>query len=248
MIKHGIWAILALLASSFSWAELRAVEYRDGKQALQGWLAEPAALRAQGQKAVLILPAWKGVDNEARQAAEDLQAAGYLAMVADIYGRGNTPSDNEAAKQLSGQFKSDYALYQRRIRAGIDALVRQGADPKHIAVIGYCFGGTGALEAARGQLPVQAVVSIHGGLGKGQRAKGPIVPKVLVLHGAEDASVPESEVEALRQELRAAGSDWQLIYYAGSKHTFTNPESPDYNAVMSQRAWQHTLQFLAEVL
>lgn len=248
MFKQSIWAVLTLLASGLSWAELRPVDYRDGKQVLQGWVAEPTALCAQGQKAVLILPAWKGVDNEARQAAEDLQAAGYLAMVADVYGKGKAPSDNEAAKKLSSQYKSDYALYQSRIRAGIDALVRQGADPKHIAVIGYCFGGTGALEAARGQLPVRAVVSIHGGLSKGQRANGPIATKVLVLHGAEDASVPESNVEALRQELRAANSDWQVIYYANSKHTFTNPESPDYNEVMSQRAWQHTLQFLAEVL
>lgn len=241
--KHLLW--LTLLATSFSWAQLTEIAYKDGKQDLVGYVAKPSQ---NSGKAVLILPAWKGADNEAKQAAEDLQQQGYLALVADIYGKGNNPQSNEAAKALSSRYKSDYALYQQRIRAGIQELIKQGADPKKIVVIGYCFGGTGALEAARGLLPVQAVVSIHGGLSKGERSNGAINSKVLVLHGAEDESVPEKDVEALRQELRAANADWQLIYYANSKHTFTNPESKDYNPVMSKRAWQHTLQFLNEVL
>ncbi|HBX45262.1 MAG TPA: dienelactone hydrolase, partial [Porphyromonadaceae bacterium] len=41
---------------------------------------------------------------------------------------------------------------------------------------------------------------------------------------------------------------WQIITYAHSKHTFTNPESPDYNEIMAKRAWQHTLLFLSELL
>jgi dienelactone hydrolase len=45
-------------------------------------------------------------------------------------------------------------------------LIQAGANPDKIVIIGYCFGGTGALEAARGEIPVKGVVSFHGGLGK----------------------------------------------------------------------------------
>src|SRR5690606_36542317 len=130
-----------------------------------------------------------------------------------------------------------------RIQLALKMLELQGADPKQIAVIGYCFGGTGELEVARAQLPVNGVVSVHGGLSKGTRPNGPIGTKVLVLHGAEDTSVPENDVEALRQELKAASSDWQLIYYSGCGHTWTNPDSADYNEIMAIRAWGHLLQF-----
>ncbi|WP_154656817.1 dienelactone hydrolase family protein [Epilithonimonas tenax] len=39
-----------------------------------------------------------------------------------------------------------------------------------------------------------------------------------------------------------------MITYANSKHTFTSPESPDYNDVMAKRAWNHTLTFLKDIL
>ncbi len=48
--------------------------------------------------------------------------------------------------------------------------------------------------------------------------------------------------------MKQAKADCQMIYYANSKHTFTNPESADYNEVMAKRSWQHLLLFLKENL
>lgn len=188
------------------------------------------------------------MDNEARRAAQELEQLGFMSFIADIYGEGNYPTDNASAAKMATFYKTNHPKYVERIELALKELIRQGADPENIVVMGYCFGGTGALEAARAQLPVKAVVSIHGGLGKGDRPNGPIATKVLVLHGAEDKSVPESDVEALRQELKSANADWQLIYYAGCGHTWTNPESTDYNEVMAKRSWNHLVMFLEEVL
>src|SRR5690606_18136715 len=110
--------------------------------------------------AVLILPAWKGIDNEAKQAALQLEKEGYIALIADIYGQGNIPTDNTAASKIASHYKADYKAYQQRIAAALKQLKEAGADPEKIAVIGYCFGGTGALETARAGFPVAAVVSI----------------------------------------------------------------------------------------
>lgn len=235
---------LTLVLFSVSAQQLKPVFYTDGNQKLNGLVTSNTGKKLQG---VLILPAWKGIDQEAKQAALDLEKEGYIAFIADIYGEGNVPTDNAAAAKIASQYKQDYQAYQKRIGLALEQLKKAGADK--IAVIGYCFGGTGALEAARAQFPVAGVISIHGGLGKdASRPNGSLPTKILIEHPAEDQSVPQEMVNDLIKEMNEGKADWQIYTYAYSKHTFTNPESKDYNPTMAKRAWQHTLMFLDEVL
>ena len=235
---------LTLVLLSVSAQQLKPVIYTDGNQKLNGLVTSNTGKKLQG---VLILPAWKGIDQEAKQAALDLEKEGYIAFIADIYGEGNVPTDNAAAAKIASQYKQDYQAYQKRIGLALEQLKKAGADK--IAVIGYCFGGTGALEAARAQFPVAGVISIHGGLGKdASRPNGSLPTKILIEHPAEDQSVPQEMVNNLIKEMNEGKADWQIYTYAYSKHTFTNPESKDYNPTMAKRAWQHTLMFLDEVL
>ena len=235
---------LTLVLFSVSAQQLKPVIYTDGNQKLNGLVTSNTGKKLQG---VLILPAWKGIDQEAKQAALDLEKEGYIAFIADIYGEGNVPTDNTAAAKIASQYKQDYQAYQKRIGLALEQLKKAGADK--IAVIGYCFGGTGALEAARAQFPVAGVISIHGGLGKdASRPNGSLPTKILIEHPAEDQSVPQEMVNDLIKEMNEGKADWQIYTYAYSKHTFTNPESKDYNPTMAKRAWQHTLMFLNEVL
>lgn len=244
MKQFTIIIVCAFLVQLGFTQELEQIPYQDGKQKLVGLMTSNAK---QTEIGVLILPAWMGIDQEAKTAALDLQKQGYMAFVADIYGAGNTPGDRQAAATLSSGFKSDYKRYQRRIELAIMEMRKLGV--KRIAVIGYCFGGTGALEAARGQLSVEGVVCIHGGLSKDEnRVNQPIHCKVLVEHPAADQSVKPEHVTQLIEELEQGQADWQMITYANAKHTFTNPESPDYHPIMAKRAWEHTLMFLEEVL
>ncbi|HRN56892.1 MAG TPA: dienelactone hydrolase family protein [Agriterribacter sp.] len=226
--------------------QLKPVAYNDGSKKLNGLVTANTGEKLPG---VLILPAWKGIDEEAKDAAVALEKQGYIAFIADIYGEGNIPSDNASAAKAAGKYRQYPAAYQHRIALALAQLGRSGANADKIAVIGYCFGGTGALEAARAGLPVQGVVSIHGGLGKDpSRQNGPLNTKILIENPAEDAGVTPEIMNALIKEMNEGKADWQIITYAYSKHTFTNPQSPDYNEVMAKRAWKHTLLFLEEVL
>lgn len=239
--------IAAMLISGFANAQqLKAVSYADGDQKLNGLVTPNAGKKLPG---VLVLPAWKGIDEEAKTAALDLQKQGYIAFVADIYGEGNIPADNAAAAKLSGKYKQDYQAYQKRISLALEQLKKAGALPDKIAVIGYCFGGAGALETARAGLPVLGVISIHGSLGKAaDRPNGPLKAKILVENPADDASVTPEIMSKLIAEMNEGNADWQIITYAHSKHTFTDPKSADYNEIMAKRAWKHTTAFLAELL
>lgn len=246
-MKISITLLSLFLGIQIAFAQkLKTVSYKDGEQKLLGMVTSNSGKKLPG---VLILPAWKGIDEEAKNAAIELEKQGYIAFVADIYGEGNIPADNAAAAKIAGSYKQDYKAYQQRISVALEELKKQGANPEKIAVIGYCFGGTGALETARAGFPVSGVVSIHGGLAKGNdRLNVPIKTKVLVEHPADDESVKPEDLTNLITELKTGKTDFQIITYANSKHTFTNPESPDYNEVMAKRAWNHTLTFLKEIL
>ncbi|OWP84558.1 hypothetical protein BWK59_04865, partial [Flavobacterium davisii] len=157
-----------------------------------------------------------GIDNNAKENAMELAKMGYITFVADIYGVDKRPQNTKEAGQQAGYYKNNYQDYHKRIQLALDQLIQAGANPDKIAIIGYCFGGTGAIEAARTNLKVKGVVSFHGGLGRNpDRYIEPIVPKVLVLHGADDFFVPEAEIKAFHDEMNKAKADWQMIYYAG---------------------------------
>lgn len=241
----NLFVLIIVFSTYFSNAQtLKSVTYKDGKQILNGMVTSNTGKKLPG---VLILPAWKGIDNEAKQAALDLEKEGYIVFIADIYGEGNIPKDNSEAAKIATQYKTDYKAYLHRISIALDELKKQGG--QNIAVIGFCFGGTGALEVARANFGVEGVISIHGGLAKAaERSTAEIKTKVLVEHPADDKSVSKADYDNFILEMNEAKADWQIITYAHCGHTFTNPESPEYNELMAKRAWSHTLLFLGELL
>lgn len=246
MIRSMLLTAFLMSSETLFSQNLKTVSYQDGSQKLNGLVTSNTGKKLPG---VLILPAWKGIDDEAKNAAAELEKQGYIAFVADIYGEGNIPADGDSAAKTSGYYKKNFEAYQKRISLALDQLKKNGAIPDKIAVIGYCFGGTGALESVRGKLPVVGVVSIHGSLAKDQTRKNePIVAKMLIENPADDKSVTPEDYNNLIKEMNDGNADWQIITYAHSKHTFTDPKSPDYNPVMAKRAWNHTLMFLKEIL
>ncbi|MFY0481370.1 dienelactone hydrolase family protein [Flavobacterium sp. PLA-1-15] len=249
------YCLLLLMTTFMSNAQLKAVSYKDGEQKLNGFAISPDK-KNKTNPGILILPAWKGIDDHSKEVAENLSKLGYHAFVADIYGEGNYPKDAKEAGEKSGFYKKNFKEYQKRIRVALEELIKSGANPDNIVVIGYCFGGTGALEAVRGSMPVKGVVSFHGGLGKDPaRFNNPIEEKVLVLHGADDTFVPQKDIEAFQKEMRDGNADWQMIYYADAVHAFTEKSAGNdkskgvaYNEKADKRSWQHLLLFLKEVL
>lgn len=255
-MKNIVFLILGIvLFSNAAFAQLKAVKYNDERQVLNGFQIQPTKKSPQ-KPGILILPAWKGIDNHSKNTAQNLAKLGYYAFVADIYGEGNYPKDNAEAGQKSGFYKTNYAAYQKRIALALEQLIKSGANKDNIVVIGFCFGGTGALEAARGNLNIKGAVSFHGGLGKeASRTTQPLTAKILACHGADDPFVPKEEVSAFQQEMRDSKADWQMVYYANAVHSFTDPESGNdnskgaaYNEKAAKRSFEHLKVFLDEVL
>lgn len=246
--------ILSIIVVASAAAQIKKVEYKDGAQILSGLSSVPKKANSL-KPGVLILPAWKGIDTHSEEVSTELSLMGYHAFVADIYGVDKRPKDTKEAGEKAGFYKKNIAEYQKRISLALAELVKQGANADNIIVIGYCFGGTGALEAARVNMKVKGVVSFHGGLGKdASRQTNPISPKVLVLHGADDFYVPEAEIKAFQEEMRTAKADWQMNYYANAVHAFTeksagndNSKGAAYNELADKRSWEAMKSFFKEV-
>lgn len=254
-MRNSIYLFILGLLASNSFAQSKAIEYKDGNQILSGISVKPSKALTN-KPGVLILPAWMGIQEHEKEVANKLAQLGYQTFIADIYGIDQRPSSPKEAGPKAGYFKKNIKEYHTRIQLALDQLVKQGANADNIVVIGYCFGGTGAVEAARTNMKVKGIVSFHGGLGKdATRAIDKINPKVLVLHGADDSYVPKEEVDNFQNEMRMSGADWQMVYYANSVHAFTeksagndNSKGVAYNEKADKRSWQAMLDFLKEVL
>ena len=248
-------AALALSLAALPILAGQPLSYADGTTKLAGYVARPEAAKGK-LPGVVVIHQWMGLTDHERRVSDDLAKLGYVALAADIYGEGVRPKDTGEAGKLAGSYKGDRALYRRRIAAAIDALkAQQGVDGSRLAVIGFCFGGTGALEAARGGLPVKGVVSFHGGLDTpAGAAAAPISAKVLVCHGADDPWVPAKEVAAFQGEMRQAKADYVFVAYADAVHAFTQKEAGSdnskgaaYNEAAHRRSWQHMKDFFGEI-
>lgn len=247
--------ILSIMVANTAVAQLKKVDYKDNTQVLSGISVTPKKAMAS-KPGVLILPAWKGIDEHSQEVATELAAMGYYVFVADIYGVDKRPKDGKEAGEKSSYYKTNITEYQKRISLALAELVKQGANADNIAVIGYCFGGTGALEAARVNMKVKGVVSFHGGLSRdASREIKAIAPKVLVLHGADDPYVSEKDIKDFQNEMRTAKADWQMNYYADAVHAFTeksagndNSKGAAYNELADKRSWEAMKLFFKEIL
>jgi dienelactone hydrolase len=205
---------------------------------------------------VLVVHDWKGIGPNTKKRVEMLARMGYVALAADIYGKGVRPADAKEAAATSGKYFKDRSLARARVLAGFQELARQpNVDPKRIAAIGYCFGGMEVLELARSGADLAGVVSFHGILENPTPADAKnIKAKTLILHGADDPYVPDAQVKAFQDEMRAAGVDWQLVAYSGAVHAFTVVEAGNdpskgaaYNATADRRSWKAMEDFFAEI-
>ncbi len=250
-----LFVLAALSVTAHAKIKTRLVEYKQGDQVLEGYLSYDDAVKGK-RPGVLVVHAWMGLDDNARKRADMLAGLGYVAFAADIYGKGIRPKSPDEAGKLAGKYKGDRKLLRDRVNAGFAELLKQpNVDAQKTAAIGFCFGGTTALELARSGAAVQGVVTFHGGLDSPTPADGKnIKAKLLVLHGAADPHEAPADFAAFHKELADAKVDWQLIEYGGAVHCFTDQTAGTdpskgcaYDPAADARSWAAMRAFFDEV-
>jgi dienelactone hydrolase len=206
---------------------------------------------------ILVFPEAFGLGPHAISRAERLAGMGYVALACDLHGEGKIIEGLDAVMAVIGPMMQDPTATRARAKGGLEALLaRPEVDGSKVAAIGYCFGGTMALELARSGAPIAGAAGFHSGLatavpGDAANIKG----KVLVCIGADDPGIDAAQRAAFEAEMRAGGVDWQMNVFGGVVHSFTNPaadrlgrpEFARYDAKADARSWEDLQDFFGEI-
>jgi dienelactone hydrolase len=206
----------------------------DGRAA---WLAQPEQATVG---AVVVCHGGGGRAEHEREVVERLAALGYAAVAPDLFG---APPSLPLIRALV----AEPAELRRRVVASVDAVRGHG----RVGVIGHCFGGTAALEAARSGADLACAVAFHGGLAAPSPAKR-VVARVLACCGATDPFCPREQRAAFEDEMTRAGASWQLHVYSGAQHGFTvrGIERPGcaYDERADRASWAAMVALLDETI
>jgi dienelactone hydrolase len=225
-VLGAAFATVALAGVAQAEVKTQWIDYKQGDSELRGYLAYDDSNSGK-RPGVLLIHRRDGMSDLTLQNAQMYAKQGYVVFAEDIFGKDVLPKEVPQQVEQSGKYNKDRPLMRLRASAGLDVL-RQNpmVDGSKIAVVGYCFGGTVAIELAETGAPVLGTVTIHGSFrdftpDAAKNIKG----RVLILHGAEDPVAPLKEVDLLVNELRTAKVSWQLDLYSGTEHGFSTPKN-----------------------
>jgi len=229
------------------------LEYEADGRRFTGFLVDGSGgRRAPG---ILVAHEGPGLNAHMRERARMLSELGAVVLALDLYGEVDPPL--ERAKELVRALRADRAALRRRTQGALDVLTASAhVDPRRIAAVGFCFGGTAVLELARAGVELACVIGLHPGLDAGEpAAAGTVRTRVLVCLGDRDPVVTGAQREAFAAEMAAAGADWQMLLLGGAGHSFTNPEIDAwgfpgfaYDERADRRSWLAMRALLDETL
>ncbi|HSX26428.1 MAG TPA: dienelactone hydrolase family protein [Chlamydiales bacterium] len=224
------------------------IDYTDKEVLLEAFVAHSGV----GKRPLVILcHAWAGRNEFICEKARAVAELGYVGFALDIYGKGIIGRSKEENASLKKPFLEDRHRLHRRLLKGIEkAASLPYVDASRIAAIGYGFGGLCALDLARIREDLKGAVSIYGHFEPPPFPHKKIQAKLLLLHGANDPTVPIQELFAFTETIT---TDWQAHIYGNTFHGFPNPPANDraggilYNPLAAERSWLAVENFLTEI-
>lgn len=203
---------------------------------------------------IIIVHEWWGRNEYVMNRSKMLNDLGYATLAVDLFGDSKAVESPADAQTLATPFYQNPQLGVSKLSKYLD-LAKQDphVDASNIYVIGYCFGGTQALNLARSGADVKGVVSFHGGLASGISSNG-IKAKILALNGLADPMVPAKERTGFEKEMKSLKANYKVVNYKGATHAFTNPKATEvgkkykipvaYNKKADEASWKELVLFL----
>jgi carboxymethylenebutenolidase len=218
---------------------------RPDGQSVNGYIAEPAG--AAVAPGVVVIQEWWGLNEQIRGVADRLAAAGYRALVPDLY-RGKVALQANEAEHLMKDLNFGDAAGQD-IRGAVQYLKRSGS--ARVGVTGFCMGGALTLLAAC-NVPEADAACIWYGYPPLEFVDAAKIKVPLLGHWAtDDAAFAIAGVDALEAKLRAAGVKYEFFRYE-CKHAFANETADSknlpflkYDAIAAELAWKRTMSYFA---
>ena len=214
----------------------------DGRK-VDGYLAEAKAAGAPG---LVVIQEWWGLNDQIRGVADRFAAAGYNALVPDLY-RGKSTVEAAEAEHLMTNLDFGDAAGQD-VRGAVKHLKGSGA--AKVGVTGFCMGGALTLLAMVNVPEADAGVVWYGYPPLEYIDASKIKAPLLGHYATDDVPFPIANVGKLEEMLRAAKVDFEFHRYK-AMHAFANETQvganklpiTEYNPEAAALAWDRTIEF-----
>jgi len=217
----------------------------DGTQ-LGGYLAKPAE-GYENPPALIVIHEWWGLNDNIRAMTRRLAGEGYRALAVDLYG-GATAEDPDGARELMTRAMENPDRMMAVLRRAAEFLRADHGAPR-IGVIGWCFGGGVALQAALAMPErIDAVVMYYGRVVTDPARLEALHAPLLGLFGEADQGIPVESVREFESALGELGKQAEIRIYPGAGHAFANPSGTRYNAPAAEDAWTRAVAFFGRHL
>ena len=236
----------------------KAIDYEYDGTKLKGFLAYDDS--ATGKRpGVLVFPEWWGLNEYAKDRARQLAGMGYVAFAADLYGDGKVieVGHPEDAMKLAGALRSNVKTWRGRAEAALKQLTSQpNVDAAKVAAIGYCLGGSTALQLAYSGADLKAVATFHAALPTptAEEAKS-LKASLYIANGADDKFIPEKAITAFKEALDGAKAKYVFQNFKGAVHSFTVPDADKaknpgmkYDKDADTTSWKEMQELFKETL
>jgi carboxymethylenebutenolidase len=222
----------------------KSIEFKrpDG-QSVQGYLAEPA--NATGAPGLVVIQEWWGLNAQIKGVADRFAAAGYMALVPDLY-RGKSAVEAAEAEHLMTNLNFGDAAGQD-VRGAVQYLKTRCAK---VGITGFCMGGALTLLAAVNVPEADAGVVWYGFPPLEYIDASKIRMPLLGHYATLDVPFPIATVDALEDKLLAAKVNFEFHRYE-AMHAFANETQvgaarlpiTEYQPEAAALAWDRTLAF-----
>lgn len=232
------WARTQLQASPRhrEWVSVK----HDGRQ-VQTFVVYPES--KDKTSVVLIIHEIFGMSDWAEDLADQVAAAGYIAVAPDLLSgmapNGGRTSDFAADKVTEAVSK----LNPDQITADLDSVADYGknlpASNGELFVAGFCWGGGQSFRFATHRSDLRGAFVFYGGP-PDKDAMTRIKAPVYGFYGGNDARITATIPET-SAEMKAAGKTFEPVVYEGAGHGFMRageaPDASDANKKARQQAW-----------
>ncbi len=214
---------------------------------MQGFVARPAALA--GAPGIVVFQDAFGVNEHFKHVAQRYAAAGFVALVPELYHRTGTNvqvgfGDVPRARPHSDVLTNEMTLADARAAYGW--LTHNGVAPGRIATVGYCYGGRVAY-LANAAIPFAAAITYYAG--------GIHTPEYLALAGAQhapllmfwagqDRHIPRANARLTADALDEAGKRHTQVVFSQAQHGFFCDDRESFDAGYALESWALGMEFL----
>ena len=196
-----------------------------------------------GEKAVIVIQEWWGLNDHIKDIASRYAAEGFTAIAPDLY-RGRIAKDPQEASQM---------MHALSIEDGVDT-IKNTIDAagisyalSHFGITGYCMGGTYALRSACELEGISACAAFYGDIPDDEILQKLTAP-TLFISATQDQWINQQKVADLEDATERFELPVTSVKY-DADHAFFNDTRPEvYNSTAARDAWALVTGFFNDKL